>query len=135
MAEIVSPGNKSSRRTLDASVGKAEDAIVAAVHLLIVDLFPPSRRDPRGIHGAIWGDRGGSCELPPDKPLTCVSYVGGPLPEAYIEPVGLGDELPDMPLFLTPDIYVPVPLEATYRSAWDAVPAFWRDVLEGRENP
>jgi hypothetical protein len=34
-----------------------------------------------------------------------------------------------MPLFLTPDFYVPVPLEQTYQSAWEAMPAFWRDVL------
>jgi hypothetical protein len=24
---------------------------------------------------------------------------------------------------------VPVPLEATYQSAWDAVPAYWREAL------
>ena len=43
--------------------------------------------------------------------------------------VTVGDALPDMPLFLTPDVYVPVPLEATYQSAWDGMPAYWRDVL------
>jgi tetratricopeptide (TPR) repeat protein len=37
----------------------------------------------------------------------------------------------DMPLFLTPGVYVPVPLEKTYQSAWEAVPSFWRDVLTG----
>jgi len=25
---------------------------------------------------------------------------------------------------------VPVPLDPTYRSAWEAVPAVWRDVLD-----
>ena len=34
-----------------------------------------------------------------------------------------------MPLFLLPDEYVLVPLEATYQAAWEAVPAFWRTVL------
>jgi hypothetical protein len=34
-----------------------------------------------------------------------------------------------MPLFLTTEIYVPVPLDATYQAAWEAVPAIWRDVL------
>jgi hypothetical protein len=43
-----------------------------------------------------------------------------------------GDMLPDMPLYLTPELYVNVPLEATYRTAYDAVPRRWRDVLEGR---
>ena len=64
-----------------------------------------------------------------DKPLTCVAYVGGGGPEAFIEPVAVGDALPEMPLFLTPEVYVSVPLEVTYQSAWGAMPAFWRDVL------
>ena len=32
------------------------------------------------------------------------------------------DSLPDMPLFLTRQVYVPVPLEATYSAAWEALP-------------
>ena len=36
----------------------------------------------------------------------------------------------EMPLFLTPEISVRVPLENTYRSAWDGLPAYWRGVLE-----
>jgi hypothetical protein len=34
-----------------------------------------------------------------------------------------------MPLFLTPDVYVDVPLEPTYQAAWEGMPAYWRDVL------
>jgi hypothetical protein len=33
---------------------------------------------------------------------------------------------------LTDEVYILVPLEATYRAAWEAVPSFWRNVLEGR---
>jgi len=36
-----------------------------------------------------------------------------------------------MPLFLAPDRYVDVPLEATYQAAHSGMPAFWRNVLEG----
>src|SRR5262249_29256048 len=57
------------------------------------------------------------------------AYSGGPWPEAFVEPTAVGAALPEMPLFLTPDVYIPVPLDATYQSAWEAVPAFWRDVL------
>lgn len=53
-------------------------------------------------------------------------------PEAFIEPVAVGDELPEMPLFLAADIYIHAPLEATYESAWEAVPSYWRDVVAGR---
>jgi len=36
----------------------------------------------------------------------------------------------DMPLFLKPETYVRVPLEATYRDAYRGVPRRWREVLE-----
>ena len=35
-----------------------------------------------------------------------------------------------MPLFLEPEMYVNVPLEATYRAAYRGVPRRWRQVLE-----
>jgi hypothetical protein len=47
----------------------------------------------------------------------------------------VGASLPEMPVLLTPDVYVPLPLEATYRSAWEAVPDFWREVLQGPSGP
>jgi hypothetical protein len=34
-----------------------------------------------------------------------------------------------MPLFLAPELYVMVPLEATYQAAWDTVPARWQRVI------
>ena len=73
--------------------------------------------------------------LPPDEPLTLGSYVAGPAPEAYLEHFAVGSPLAEMPLFLTPDRYVNVPLESTYSTAFCGLPAFWRDVLEGRRSP
>jgi hypothetical protein len=136
LVEIVSPENKNNQNGLNAFVRKACDALAAGVHLLLVDLFPPGARDPQGIHRAVWGeDCGADYALPEGKPLTCVAYVGGPGAEAFIEPVGVGDALPEMPLFLTTDVYVSVPLEATYRSAWEGLPAYWRDVLTATPGP
>src|SRR5436305_6455965 len=43
--EIVSPGNKDSRHAVRAFARKAVEFLQAGVHLLIVDLFPPGRRD------------------------------------------------------------------------------------------
>src|SRR5947209_19704999 len=107
-----------------------EEALQAGIHLLMVDLFPPGPRDPHGIHRVIWEEgREGDFVLPADAPLTCVAYMGGPCPEVFLEPVAVGDPLPEMPLFLSTETYVPVPLDATYQAAWDAVPAYWRDVL------
>lgn len=131
MVEIVSPGNKNNQNGLNAFVRKAHEALAAGIHLLLVDLFPPGPRDPQGIHRAIWGEDCGPDYAPPeDKPLTCVAYVGGAGAEAFVEPVAVGDALPEMPLFLTAEVYVPVPLETTYQSAWEDMPAYWRDVLQ-----
>ncbi len=131
VAEIVSPGNKNSRHGLRAFVQKALELLRAGAHLLIADLFPPGPRDPQGIHKAIWDELiENEFLLPGDRPLTLAAYIGGPCPEAFVELRAVGGVLPEMPLFLSPEVYVPVPLEATYQSAWEAVPAFWREVLQ-----
>jgi len=50
---------------------------------------------------------------------------------AYVEPVAVGQPLPDMPLFLKPEFYVPAPLEETYRTTWDDFfPAALKGLLE-----
>jgi hypothetical protein len=131
LIEILSPGNKAGRHALRAILQKAETALAQNIHLLLVDLFPPGPRDPQGIHGAFWDYLvDGEHEQPIDKPLTLAAYTAGPMPTAYVEPVAVGDVLPDMPLFLTADEYINVPLDATYRSAYAGVPRFYRDILE-----
>ncbi len=71
-----------------------------------------------------------SCHHRASQPLTLAAYIGGGAFEAYIEPTAVGSALIDMPLFLDPDLYVPTPLQSTYQSAWEAVPAIWRKMLE-----
>jgi hypothetical protein len=128
--EIVSPGNKGSRSSLRSFVEKAVDFLRHGVHLLIIDLFPPSPRDPHGIHKAIWDEiEDQPFGLPPDKPLTLAAYVAGLPKVAYVEPVGVGDPLPDMPAYLDPDSYVPVPLEATYAATWASCPEDMREAV------
>ena len=53
----------------------------------------------------------------------------------YLEQLPVGGTLPDMPLFLTQERYVDLPLEATYQAACEGLPLFWRGVLEGRQDP
>lgn len=130
--EIVSPGNKNSEAGLDAFVRKARELLAAGIHMLIVDLFPPGLRDPEGIHRAVWGeDDSDPFRFDPTKPLTCASYTGGPGPYAFVEPFAVGERLIDMPLCLTVEEYVPIPLEPTYQAAFADVPDFWREVLTG----
>jgi hypothetical protein len=132
LVEIVSPGNKASRHGLRSFVEKAAAALYRGYHLLLLDVQPPTRRDPEGIHGAVWEEiADDSYRAPPDRPLTLAAYDAGPPKTAYVEPVAVGDALPDMPLFLEPGAYVNVPLEATYQAAFGNVPPRWRRVLEG----
>jgi hypothetical protein len=129
--EIVSPGNKEKRAALDQFVDKAAGAINEGLHLMVLDLFPPGPFDSRGIHGAIWGRMGGAYEPPPGKPLTLAGYSSGQVVTCYVEPTAVGTELIPMPLFLTPDRYVNVPLEPTYLGAYEGVPQRWKRVIEG----
>ncbi len=129
--EIVSPGNKDNTNGLKAFVRKAGKLLRRGVHLLVVDLFPPSVRDPHGIHKAIWDQfKEEPFELPPDKPLTLAAYAAGSEKVAYVENVAVGDPLPDMPIFLTPDHYVPCPLEASYQVTWGVFPGALKGPLE-----
>ena len=131
MIEIVSPGNKDSRRALGLFIDKVAWLLEHRIHQLILDLHPPTSRDPNGIHGAIWEEIAGRpFEPPADKPLTLVAYENAGSYRAYVEPVAIGDSLPDMPLFLRTEAYVDVPLEATYQDAIESVPRRWRNVLE-----
>jgi len=92
LLELVSPGNKSARFALRSFVDKAVEALFRGYHLLIVDLFPPTPRDPQGIHGAIWAEFGTvPFTLPPDEPLTLAAYSAGPIKRAYVEPTAVGE--------------------------------------------
>jgi hypothetical protein len=123
LIEVVSPGNKHSRESIKQLVGKVMGYIRKGRHVLLVDLFPPTNRDPNGIHGVIWRRiEDDHFRLPAEKPLTAVSYEVDLVTTAYIEPLSVGEVLPEMPIFIAPEHYVNVPLEAAYLDAWAAFP-------------
>ena len=129
--EVLSPGNKDSRAALRDFVEKTIDFMRRGVHLLLVDLFPPSPRDPFGIHKAIWDEiHEEEFEIPPGKDRILASYQMGDERIAYVEPIGVGDTLPSMPLYLFQEYNVRVPLEATYMSTWSASPEVLRLAVE-----
>jgi len=129
--EIVSPGNKDSRAALRDFVEKTVDCLRRGIHVLIVDLFPPTACDPFGIHKVIWDEiTDEDFTFPEGKDRILVSYETGGVRAAYIEPVAVGDTLSDMPLFLTNDLHVMVPLEPTYQATWEASPKALRLAVE-----
>lgn len=130
MIEIVSPGNKNSAHGLRAFVKKARELLQQKIHLLIVDPFPVSSRDPHGLHAAIFEDfQDDPLELSADKPLSLIAYECDDVVRTYLEPLAVGDTLADMPVFLYPGMYIDVPLESTYLAAWDTVPRRWQEVV------
>src|SRR5438105_1583709 len=54
--EIVSPGNKDTPSALRDFTEKTIDFLRRGIHVLLVDLFPPTKRDPFGMHKAIWDE-------------------------------------------------------------------------------
>jgi hypothetical protein len=129
--EIVSPGDKSSQHAIRSFAEKAEEILNQGIHLVVADLFPPTPRDPQGIHKVIWGQFNDEpFDFLPDKPLTVASYNGGESPTAYVESVGVGDRLPAIPLVLTESDYVPCPLDLTYDQAWAVFPDLLKEVVE-----
>lgn len=133
MIEIISPGNKDRASAVETFVQKSVDVIQAGIHLQVVDLFPPGGHDPNGLHDLIWSHFGEAYSAPADKPLIAAAYQAGAFPTAYLEPLAIGDPLPIMPLFLSPERYINVPLDPAYDAAWRGMPRFWQAVIEGRE--
>jgi Protein of unknown function (DUF4058) len=134
MIEIVSPGNKTGRKPLRAFVEKAADLLDQGIHLLIIDLFPPGKFNPQGIHGEIWLEIDGTDYVAPeDKPLTLAAYENGTILRAYVVHAAVGDALGDMPLFLEAEKAVSVPLEEIYNATFAEQPRRWRRVLETNE--
>jgi hypothetical protein len=130
MIEVLSPGNKSSRHAIRSFLDKAVAALDSGVHLLLVDVHPPGPRDPHGIHGALLNEIGTEeYVLNGQRPLTAVAYAAGAGVEAFVAHFALGDPIPEMPLFLTRENYVRVPLEAAYVAAWEDVPPQYQQAL------
>jgi hypothetical protein len=128
--ELVSLGNKERAGALESFIEKVIGSLDKGYHFLLVDLYPPGPYDPRGMHGAIWEHLKGSYLPPVDKPLTLAAYVAAGAVTCYVEPTTVGDKLIPMPLFLSRETYINVPLEKTYLQAYDKMPNKWKRILE-----
>lgn len=129
--ELVSPGNKDAERRARWFEEKLLECLAAGLHLLVVDLLPPSPSAP-GFAAAVARELGS--EAVPAGGLALTSFetqVQPPVVRVYHFPVQVGAALPEAPLFLEPALSVNVPLEATYQAAFDWLPAPDRARLAG----
>jgi hypothetical protein len=135
LIEVLSAGNKASEYAFQTLIDKVLGALAQGIHVLLVDLHPPTPRDPEGIHAAVWQAlHAGTITAPADRRLTLASYEAGAIKNAYVEPLAVGMTLPAMPLYLWRGFYVLVPLEETYQAAWEGVPELFREILEQPPN-
>ncbi|MFO0970069.1 MAG: DUF4058 family protein [Gemmataceae bacterium] len=131
--EIVSSANKDRWQSVAEFATKIETALQFEVNALVLDLFPPGPHDLCGMHGAIWQrleQTEATYDLPTDQSLTLASYAVGKAVDIYLEHPAIAESLVDMPLFLRPDFFVNVPLEATYQEAFRTMPEIYREILE-----
>ncbi len=132
VVELVSPGNKSSATRFRQFREKLLGILDLGVHLAVIDPFPPTPRDPDGVHATLWRRlrRRQPFHLPDGHPLCASSYrADDERVTAFIQPFAVGGPVPPLPLYVAPGLYVTLPLEATYQTAFARVPARWRDRL------
>jgi hypothetical protein len=130
--EIVSPRNKDRAASVGEFAGKILDLLQVGIHAVVIDLLPPGRHDPGGMHPAVWEEVAGANApdpAPADRPLTFAAYQALDLPVAYLYYAAVGQRLPDVPLFLDGGSSVNLPLEDTYMRGYTHLPAGLRALL------
>lgn len=139
--EIVSPGNKASKSAIRQFVSKSIEFLHSGINVLLVDPFPPTSRDPNTLHQLIWDEfEEREFQLPENEPLLLASYragdeLSGLAPMAFLETFCVGREIPNMPAWIDPDVYVSVPLESSYQAAWQACPHDFQFLVENGKLP
>jgi hypothetical protein len=61
--------------------------------------------------------------------LPVAACSGGAVVETFVNHFAVGSPIPPMPLFLTRQHYIRVPLEEAYVAAWEDVPPKYQEVL------
>ena len=119
--EILSRANKDRPSERDNFVAKCENLIAKNVSLIIVDvlelpLFNLHNQLLRAVKATA-----GYIEEDPENPLYCAAYRKQPHGESNLElvdiwhnPLKIGDTLPELPLYITSEVAVPVNFEESY---------------------
>ena len=130
LLELASAANKDRPENVAAYVGKARAALDAGVHLVHLDLLLPTRFTPAALGGAVWAAvSGDDYPFSPERPLAADAFQAGRVVELYANPLTVGDDLPDLPLFLSDDAYIDLPLAASYAEAFEGCAPQDRELL------
>ncbi len=116
--ELVSPANKDRPAQRRAFAVKCGSLLFGGVGLIVADVVTEG---PESLHDAILDTLG----LPPGPPASAL-FAGAYRTEsvedsvrldAWVEPLALGAALPALPLWIAPDLCLPIDLEQTYSAA------------------
>jgi hypothetical protein len=127
--EILTPQMKRSAAGVAEFTRKVCESVDAGVHVVVIDVLPPTRRDRGGIHAAVMKALG-EAQVTRRGGRAFASYRAGPRLAVQAEQIAVGDRVPNLPLFLTPDESVELPLAATYAAAYRGVPGCWKEAIE-----
>lgn len=128
--DVIPPETKLRVEAIEKYARRAIAQVDQGVNAMVIDVFPQVGSSPLRAADAIWFEIASThLELPAERPLTLSTFSTGPRTQVFLEPLRLGDPLPDMPLFFGADQYIPVSLEPTYISAFEGVPRHFREAL------
>jgi len=130
--EVVSHANKASRAHSERFLEKSLSLLARGIHLLILDVQAATSLVPHGFHEKLCEAYGATAPpLPEGRALQAASYEVLPnaIVRAHIAPLGIGDRLPEMPVFLLPHQYVRLPLESPYLEAFTSLPRKFKALL------
>jgi hypothetical protein len=131
--DVPPPDAKDRAAEVERYARKVAGQLERGVNVLVVDVYPQVGNGSRRVADAIWNVvSSAEFNLPPERPLTVAAFATGRQNRAFVEPLSPGDTLPDMPLFIGPDLFVPAPLEASYVHAFDGVPRHFRAMITAR---
>jgi hypothetical protein len=116
--ELVSPGNKDRPESRRSFAIKCASYLVQGVSLIVVDVVTNRHAN---LHDELVGllPGGDSLRFPGTPFLYATAYRpmhrdGQDHHDVWLEALALGQRLPEMPLALTADLCLPIPLETTY---------------------
>ena len=120
--EIVSPRNKDRPKSRDKFVAKCSNLLSEGISLIIIDILSvPFFNLHNHLLLALEATEGYLKEAQ-NNPLYCTAYRQTsifeeeevPAVDCWTHPLKVSDTLPELPLFIAPELAVPVDLEKTY---------------------
>jgi hypothetical protein len=119
--ELISPGNKDRTEQRQAFATKCASHLHQGVSLIIIDIVTNRRANLHNEIIRLFPSAGGA-EMPAQAALYAVAYrpvlrLEQAEVDIWTATLAVGDPLPELPLRLTGDLFVPVDFEATYQEA------------------